>query len=147
MIDNLRDIQEFLVYITRISEFKDDVNYLPYLTAFTIKYKDSIKESLNAYFSEDFDIESNSTTWDTINHNFDKFINFVDKPINHLGINTGKQIYKSISEEWTELTKEIKNQDWALINSEFMMSFSVSGNIYVTRFEDVLLVLDFGFSD
>ncbi|MGL4759826.1 MAG: hypothetical protein ACRCXZ_10940 [Patescibacteria group bacterium] len=161
MIQNLESLNKHLYFVTKISEFKSKTDYLPYLTAYYLKtnttlskveldptkLESSISKILNEHFEEDFEISLEKVQWSSINDSHEQFVSYLKNPRFQIGVVNGLNVYESIEEDWRENTKFLEKNNWYQVNTDFMLSYSTVGQVFITFVEDNLVILDFGYSD
>ncbi len=147
MLIDMQGIHDFLVYLTRLAEFKSKENYIPYLTFYKIKYDKSIQNSLVTYFKENLESELTEVTFKQITTELMSYVNYLSEPKVVIGEYSGSDVLASIKEEFNEYSTGLSELEWKEIQSDFMISFSVSGKVYVAQLDEDLLIFDFGFSD
>jgi hypothetical protein len=147
MLIDIPAIHDLLVYLTRIAEFKSKENYIPFLTFYKAKYNNSIERTLSNYFQEPISIDSKEVTFDIVTSKLFDYLDFLDSKETLIGSYKGPEIIESIKEEFATVTEGLDKLEWSVITSEFMLSFSVTGDVYVAKSGEDLLIFDFGFSD
>jgi hypothetical protein len=144
---DLAGVHDLLVYFTRISEFKSKENYIPFLTFYKTKFNKSIEQTFSEYFQENITVTNSKVEFSDICDNLFTYLDFIDNKITKIGDYEGVVIYQNLKEEFSVITDGMEKLEWSKVESDFMLSFSVSGSIFVAKNEDDLIIFDFGFSD
>jgi hypothetical protein len=144
---DLAGVHDLLVYFTRISEFKSKENYIPFLTFYKTKFNKSIEQTFSEYFQETITSTTTLVKFSDISDNLFTYLDFVDNKSIKIGDYEGAEIYQNLKEEFLVIAEGMEKLEWSKVESDFMLSFSVSGSIFVAKNEDDLIIFDFGFSD
>jgi hypothetical protein len=140
-------VHDLLVYFTRISEFKSKENYIPFLTFYKTKLNKSIEQTFSEYFQENITATTIPVKFSDISDNLFTYLDFIDNKSIKIGDYEGVEIFQNLKEEFSVITEGMEKLEWSKVESDFMLSFSVSGSIFVAKNEDDLIIFDFGFSD